>query len=75
MNNLEKIIGKFFEVNKINFSYNELPVEGRGHNWGLYITVKCDYFYIICVMIEGGFGANICPLTTLQMWNISTKRI
>ncbi|XP_047256720.1 uncharacterized protein LOC107851708 [Capsicum annuum] len=72
---LEKIVGKIFEVNRVIFSNDELPMEGTGHNWGLYITMKCEYFYVTRVMIDGGFGVNIYPLCTLQKLNISIERI
>ena len=39
---LEKIIGRIFEVNRITFSDDELPKEGKRHNQGLHITVKCE---------------------------------
>lgn len=32
MNQLEKVIGRILEVNKITFSDDELPVEGTEHN-------------------------------------------
>jgi len=75
VNQLEKFIGKIFEVNRISFSDDELPMDGTGHNRGLYITVKCEYFYVTRVMIDGGFGVNIYPLSTLQNLNISIERI
>ena len=54
INQLEKMVGKIFEVNRISFSDDELPVEGTGHNRGLYITVKYEDFYVTHVMIDGG---------------------
>ena len=75
INQLEKMVGKIFEVNRISFSNDELPVEGTGHNRGLYITVKCEDFYVTHVMIDGGSGANICPISTLQKLNIGADRI
>lgn len=44
---LEKIVGRIFEVNYITFSDDELPVEGAGHNQGLYITIKCELWIFI----------------------------
>ena len=38
---LEKIAGRIFEVNSVTFSDDELAKEGKGHNQGLHITVKC----------------------------------
>ena len=75
INQLEKMVGKIFEVNRISFSDDKLPVEATGHNRGLYITVKCEDFYVTHVMIDGGSGANICPISTLQKLNIGADRI
>ncbi|XP_015075903.1 uncharacterized protein LOC107020089 [Solanum pennellii] len=72
---LEKIAGRIFEVNRITFSDDELPKEGTGHNQGLHITVKCELSYVIRVLIDGGSGANICPLSTLQKLNVSAERV
>ncbi|KAF3684433.1 putative benzoate carboxyl methyltransferase-like [Capsicum annuum] len=75
INQLEKMVGKIFEVNRISFSDDELPVEGTGHNRGLYIIVKCEDFYVTHVMIDEGLGANIFPISTLQKLNIGADRI
>lgn len=75
INQLEKMVEKIFEVNRISFSHDELLVEGTGHNRGLYITVKCEDFYVTHVMIDGGSGANICSISTLQKLNIGADRI
>ena len=72
---LEKIAGRIFEVNRITFSDDELPKEGTGHNQGLHITVKCELSYVTQVLIDGGSGANICPLSTLQKLNVSAERV
>ena len=72
---LEKIAGRIFEVNRITFSDDELPKEGTGHNQGLHITVKCELSYVTRVLIDGGYGANICPLSTLQILNVSAERV
>ncbi|XP_047265009.1 uncharacterized protein LOC124896999 [Capsicum annuum] len=75
VNQHEKMVGKIFKVNWINFSDDELPVEGTGHNRGLYITVKYKNFFITHVMIDGGSGANIYPISTLEKLNIDVERI
>nr|XP_025884578.1 uncharacterized protein LOC112940521 [Solanum lycopersicum] len=72
---LEKIAGRIFEVNRITFSDDELPKEGTGHNQGLHITVKCELSYVTQVLIDGGSGANICPLSTLQKLNVCAERV
>ena len=72
---LEKIAGRIFEVNRITFYDDELSKEGTGHNQGLHITVKCELSYVARVLIDGGSGANICPLSTLQKLNFSAERV
>ena len=51
------------------------PKEGTRHNQGLHITVKCELSYVTRVLIDGGSGANICPLSTLQKLNVSAERV
>ena len=72
---LENIVGSIFEVNHITFSNDELPMEGTRHNQGFYITVKCELSYVTRVLIDGGSGENICPLSTLQKLNVSAERV
>ncbi|KAH0676238.1 hypothetical protein KY285_024039 [Solanum tuberosum] len=54
-----------FESNTINFTDDELPTEGAGHNNTLLLIVKCEGYYVKRVMIHGGSGVGICPLSTL----------
>nr|XP_009605661.1 uncharacterized protein LOC104100186 [Nicotiana tomentosiformis] len=75
VNQLEKMAERFFEVNKITFSNDNLPEEGAGHNRALHLMVKCEGHYVKGVMIDGGSSVNVCPLSTLQQMNIDTKRI
>ncbi|XP_016555461.2 uncharacterized protein LOC107854994 [Capsicum annuum] len=75
VNQLEKVVERILKANKITFSDDELPVEGTEHNKGLYITVKCEHSIVTRVLIDGGSGANICPISTLQMLNINVERI
>ncbi|KAM3360749.1 hypothetical protein P3S68_015603 [Capsicum galapagoense] len=46
VNQLEKVVGRILDVNKITFSDDELPIEGIGHNRGLYITAKYEHFVV-----------------------------
>ncbi|XP_060194945.1 uncharacterized protein LOC132624137 [Lycium barbarum] len=75
VSHLEKMANRIFEVNRITFTDDELPVEGAGHNKALHLTVKCEEHYVKRVMIDGGSGVDICPLSTLQSLKISTDRI
>ncbi|XP_027768526.1 uncharacterized protein LOC114074739 [Solanum pennellii] len=42
MGHLEKMVNQIFEVNRITFTDDELPLEGPGHNRALHLTVKCE---------------------------------
>ncbi|XP_060194914.1 uncharacterized protein LOC132624106 [Lycium barbarum] len=75
VSHLEKMANRIFEVNRITCTDDELPVEGAGHNKALHLTVKCEEHYVKRVMIDGGSGVDICPLSTLQSLKISTDRI
>ncbi|XP_016469259.2 uncharacterized protein LOC107791673 [Nicotiana tabacum] len=75
VNHLEKIAGKIFEANRITFSDDELPMEGTEHNRALYLTVKCEDSIVSRVLVDNGYSANICPLSTLQKLKIGTERI
>nr|XP_016511881.1 PREDICTED: uncharacterized protein LOC107828988 [Nicotiana tabacum] len=75
VNQLEKMAERFFEVNKISFSDDDLPEEGAGHNKALHLVVKCEGHYVKGVMIDGGSSVDVCPLFILQQLNIDTNTI
>ncbi|XP_070025150.1 uncharacterized protein [Nicotiana sylvestris] len=75
VNHLEKIASKIFEVKRITFSDDELPMEGTEHNRALYLTVKCEDSVVSRVLVDNGSSVNICPLSTLQKLKIGTERI
>uniref|UniRef100_A0A1S4ACX2 Uncharacterized protein n=1 Tax=Nicotiana tabacum TaxID=4097 RepID=A0A1S4ACX2_TOBAC len=75
VNQLEKMAERFFEVNRITFSDDDLPEEGAGHNRALHLMVKCEGHYVKGVMIDGGSSVDVCPLSTLQQLNIDNNRI
>ncbi|XP_075076723.1 uncharacterized protein LOC142163348 [Nicotiana tabacum] len=66
---------RFFAINQISFSKNDLPPEGAAHNKALHLTVKCEGYYVKRVMLDGGSRVDICPLSTLQHMEIGTERI
>ncbi|XP_070002455.1 uncharacterized protein [Nicotiana sylvestris] len=66
VNHLEKIANKIFEVNRVTFSDDELPMEGTDHNRVLYLTVKCEDSVVTRVLIDNGSNGNIFPLSTLN---------
>ncbi|XP_070029593.1 uncharacterized protein [Nicotiana sylvestris] len=72
---LERMAERFFAINQITFSKNDLPSEGAAHNKALHLTVKCKGNYVKKVMLDGGFEVYICPLSTLQRMEIGTEII
>ncbi|XP_070014329.1 uncharacterized protein [Nicotiana sylvestris] len=74
VNYLDKIANKIFEVNKVTFFDDELPVEGTEHNRALYLTVKCEDFVVTKVLVDNGSSANICPLFTLNKLKVDDER-
>ncbi|XP_070025157.1 uncharacterized protein [Nicotiana sylvestris] len=66
---------RFFEVNRISFTDDELPEEGAEHNRALHLVVKCEGHYVKRVMVDGGSSVDICSLSTLQGMRINTDRI
>ncbi|XP_075078566.1 uncharacterized protein LOC142164571 [Nicotiana tabacum] len=72
---LERMAKRFFTINQISFSKNDLPPEGATHNKALHLIVKCEGYYVKRVMLDGGSGVDICPLSTLQRMEIETERI
>ncbi|XP_070026518.1 uncharacterized protein [Nicotiana sylvestris] len=75
VNNLEKIANKIFEVNRVTFSDDKLPVEGTEHNRAFYLTVKCEGSMVTRVLVDNGSSANICPLSTLNKLKVDDDRI
>ncbi|XP_070025493.1 uncharacterized protein [Nicotiana sylvestris] len=72
---LERMAERFFTINQISFSKNDLPPEGVTHNKALHLTVKCEGYYVKRVVLDGGSGVDIYPLSTLQRMEIETERI
>ncbi|XP_019264954.1 PREDICTED: uncharacterized protein LOC109242564 [Nicotiana attenuata] len=71
---LERMAERFFKVNRISFSQNDLRPEEVAHNKALHLTVKCEGYYVKRVMLDGGSGVDICHLSTLQRMKIGTER-
>ncbi|XP_070049313.1 uncharacterized protein [Nicotiana tomentosiformis] len=71
VNQLEKMAERFFEVNRVTFSDDDLHEEGAGHNRALHLMVKCEGHYIKRVMIDGGSSVDVCPFSTLQQLKLT----
>ncbi|XP_070020340.1 uncharacterized protein LOC142180914 [Nicotiana tabacum] len=66
---------RFFTINQIFFRKNDLAPEGASHHKALHLTVKCEGHYVKRVMVDGGSGVDIYPLSTLQRMEIGSERI
>ncbi|XP_070022116.1 uncharacterized protein [Nicotiana sylvestris] len=56
---LERMTERFFAVNQVSFSKNDLPPEGAAHNKALHLTFKCEDYYVKRVMLDGGLGVDL----------------
>ncbi|XP_075084846.1 uncharacterized protein LOC142168085 [Nicotiana tabacum] len=72
---LAATIGKMVDANMITFRIDELPIEGMGHNRDLHITIKCGDKVVSRVLIDGGSGVNICPLSILRELGIHLREV
>ncbi|XP_070011460.1 uncharacterized protein [Nicotiana sylvestris] len=61
---LERMAERFFAVNQVSFSKNDLPPEGAAHNKALHLTVKCEDYYIKRGFKPGkGLGKSLQGIT------------
>ncbi|KAL3731188.1 hypothetical protein ACJRO7_028114, partial [Eucalyptus globulus] len=72
---LEDFVGSVFLKDMIAFSDEEFPLEGRGHNKALYISVKHKVSHVSRVLIDNGSALNICPLATLHRLKVDPSKI
>ena len=48
----------------LTFFDEELPPEGATHTRSLQITIECMGAKVSMVLIDNGFGLNVCPFRT-----------
>ena len=60
------IINNITANNYFIFTDEVIPVEGRGHNRALHISVKCLDHIVAKVLIDNGFSLNVMPKATLD---------
>ncbi|XP_070014359.1 uncharacterized protein [Nicotiana sylvestris] len=70
---LKRMAERFFAINQITFSKNDLPSEGAAHNKSLHLTVKCKGHYVKRVMFDGGSGVDICHFQLYSAWKLGPK--
>ena len=54
------------ENNYLTFADEEMPVEGRGHNKALQVSVKCMDRIVAKVLNDNGSSLNVMPKMTLD---------
>ena len=70
------IVNNITANNNLTFAYEEIPVEGRGHNRALHVFVKCLDHIVAKVLINNGSSLNVMPKATLNklLFNASHLR-
>jgi len=71
------IINNITANNYLTFANEEIPVEGRGHNRSLHVSVKCLDHIVAKVLIDNGSSLNVMPKATLDKlpFNVSHLRL
>ncbi|KAI3973542.1 hypothetical protein MKW92_004543 [Papaver armeniacum] len=59
----------------ITFTDDDLPLEGRDHNKGLYITIGWENMIIPSIFMDNGVGVNICTLKAAKKIGIDLSRV
>jgi len=66
LDKFEGIVNNITVSDFLTFSDDEIPVEGRGHNKALHVSVKCLDHVIARVLIDNGSSLNVMPKVTLE---------
>ena len=61
--------------NYLAFIEEEIPVEGRGHNRALHVSVKCMDHVMAKVLIDNGSNLNVMPKSTLEKFPFNTSHL
>ncbi|XP_028215058.1 uncharacterized protein LOC114397144 [Glycine soja] len=62
----EGIINNITANNCLTFIDEEIPIEGRGHNRALHVSIKCLDHIMVKVLIDNGSSLNVMPNSTLD---------
>ena len=62
----EGIVNNITANNYLTFVEEEIPVEGRGHNRALHVSVKCMDHIVAKVLIDNNSSCNVMPKSTLD---------
>ena len=66
MEGFEGIVNNITANNYLTFADEDIPVEGRGNNKALHVSVKCMDHIVAKVLIANGSSLNVMPKTTLD---------
>jgi len=66
LDKFEGIISHIKANDYLTFTEEEIPVEGRGHNKALHISVKCMDYVLARVLIDNGSYLIVIPKATLD---------
>ena len=71
----EGIVNHITTNNYIAFMEEEIPVEGKGHNKALHVSVRCMDHVFAKVLIDNGSSLNVMPKTTLEKLPFSASHL
>ena len=69
------IINNITTNNYLTFTDEEIPVEGRGHNRALHVSVKCLDHIVAKVLIDNGSSLNFMPKDTLDKFPFNASHL
>ena len=73
--NVASMIHQVIRGHHISFCNNELLAKGRSHNKALHVTVICRGKVVNHVLVDDGYGLNICPLSTLKQLRFDLRKL
>ena len=71
----EGIVNNITTNNYRSFAEEEIPIEGRGHNRALHVSVKCMDHIMAKVLIDNGSSLNILPKSNLEKLSFNASHL
>ena len=62
----EGIVNNITANNYFTFTEEEIPIEGRGHNRAVHVSIKCMDHIMAKVLIDNGSSLKVMPKSTLE---------
>ena len=60
------IINNITASNYLTFTYEEIPIEWRGHNKAQHVSVECVDHMVAKVLVDNDSSLNVMPKATLD---------